>query len=104
LLPIVILAIVLAWTLGYMLGAYAIAQRVLESFWGVDDASKPMRLVAFAVMICAIALLNFIPFVGWVANYTLVLLGIGAMTSLIFDRVLGNPGLALDVDMKPLED
>lgn len=104
LLPVVILAIVLAWTLGYMLGAYAIAQRVLESFWGVDDASKPIRLVAFAVMICAIALLNFIPFVGWVANYTLVLLGIGAMTSAMFNRMLGNPGLALDVDMKPIED
>lgn len=103
LLPIVILAIIIAWALGYMLGAYAIAQRLLEGFWGVDDASKPLRLGAFAVMICAIVLLNFIPFVGWIANYTLVLLGIGAMTNALFDSMLGNPGLAMDVDMNPIE-
>jgi hypothetical protein len=48
--------------------------------------------------------LNFIPFVGWVANYTLVLLGIGAMTRAVFQSMLGNPGLALDVDLKPIED
>jgi hypothetical protein len=48
--------------------------------------------------------LNFIPFVGWVANYTLVLLGIGAMIRALFFYFIGNPGLALDVDMKPIED
>jgi hypothetical protein len=47
---------------------------------------------------------NFIPFVGWVANYTLVLLCIGAMTRALFLYFIGNPGLALDVDMKPIED
>ena len=104
LLPIVLLATILAWTLGYMLGAYAIALRLLEGFWGEQDASKPMRLVAFAAVICAIALLNFIPFVGWVANYTLVLLGIGAMTNALFERMIGNAGPALDVDMNPIED
>jgi hypothetical protein len=38
------------------------------------------------------------------ANYTLVLLGIGAMTRALFLYFIGNPGLALDVDMKPIED
>ena len=55
-------------------------------------------------VICAITLLNFIPFVGWVANYTLVLLGIGAMTRGLFLYLTGNPGLSLDVDLKLIED
>lgn len=103
LLPIVLLATLLAWALGYMLGAYAVAQHLLDGLWGQTEASKPARLVAFAAVICAVALLHFIPFVGWVVNYTLVLLGIGAMTNALFDWIIGNPGLAMDVDMNPIE-
>jgi hypothetical protein len=47
---------------------------------------------------------GFIPFVGWVANYTLVLLGIGAMTRALFSLYFIGNDLALDVDMKPIED
>jgi hypothetical protein len=32
------------------------------------------------------------------------LLGIGAMTRALFLYFIGNPGFALDVDMKPIED
>ncbi len=104
LVPIVLLAIVAVWTLGYALGAYAIAQRLLQAFADRDDPSKLVRLVAFAGVLIAVAVLNFIPFLGWVANYTLVLLGIGAMTGAVFNRMLGSPGPELDVDMKPIDD
>lgn len=104
LLPIVVLAIILAWTLGYMLGAYYVSERMLVGFWGATNASKAVRLAAFAIIICVVALLNFIPFVGWVANYTLVLLGLGAMTNALFERMIGSFGPALDVDMKPIEN
>ena len=104
LVPIVLLAIVAVWTLGYALGAYAIAQRLLSAFGDQNKPTKLVRLVAFAGVLIAVAVLNFIPFLGWVANYTLVLLGIGAMTGAVFNRILGNPGLALDVDMKPIDD
>jgi len=108
LVPVVLLTIVVVWTLGYMLGAFAVAQRLLDAFWDDDTPDdtrgNALRLAAFAVVICAIALLNFIPFVGWIANYTLVLLGIGAMTNAVFDRMIGNPGLATNVDMEPIKD
>jgi hypothetical protein len=102
--PIAILAIVVVWTLGYALGAYSVAMRVWVGFGGDAAPGNVARLLVFAGAITFIALLNFIPFVGWVANYTLVLLGIGAMTTALFQYLIGNPGAALDVDMKPLQD
>lgn len=102
--PIALLAIVVAWTLGYALGAYAVAMRLWTGLGGDPAVGNLGRLLVFAAVIVLVALLNFIPFVGWVANYTLALLGIGAMTHAVFSAVLGNPGPALDADMKPIDD
>ena len=102
--PIVLLAIVVVWTLGYALGAYGVAMRIWSGFGGATDPSSIARLLVFAAAIIVIALLNFIPFVGWIANYTLVLLGVGAMTRGFFQWLIGNPDVAFDVDMKPIED
>jgi hypothetical protein len=104
LLPIVLLAIITVWTFGYALGAYAVAQRMMQAFGGKEEANSLIRLGAFAGVLIMVAILNFIPFLGWIINYTLVLLGIGAMTGAVFNRMLGNPGLSLDVDMKPDND
>ncbi|MFK7938787.1 MAG: hypothetical protein AB8B82_05370 [Roseovarius sp.] len=102
--PIVILAIIVTWILGYALGAYSIAMRVWSAFGGSDQPSNPARLLVLGAAITLVALLNFIPFVGWVVNYTLVLLGVGAMTRALFNRLLGHPVQAFDIDMKPIED
>lgn len=102
--PIAVLAIVVAWILGYALGAYSVAMRLWIGLGGADDPSNVARLIILAGAITFIALLNFIPFVGWVANYTLVLLGIGAMTRAVFQSLIGSPDVAFDVDMKPIED
>lgn len=102
--PIAILAIVVAWVLGYALGAYSVAMRLWTGLGGADEPSNLARLAILAGAITFIALLNFIPFVGWVANYTLVLLGIGAMTRALFQSLIGTPDVVLDVDMKPIED
>lgn len=102
--PFILLMVVVAWTLGYALGAYGVAMRIWSGFGGADDPSSVTRLMVFAAAIIFIALLNFIPFVGWVANYTLVLLGVGAMTRALFHWLLGNPDVAFDVDMKPAEN
>ncbi|WP_299692125.1 hypothetical protein [uncultured Tateyamaria sp.] len=102
--PIAVLAIVVAWVLGYALGAYSVAMRLWTGLGGADDPSNVARLAILAAAITFIALLNFIPFVGWVANYTLVLLGVGAMTRAVFQSLIGSPDVVLDVDMKPIED
>lgn len=102
--PIVLLAIVVVWTLGYALGAYSVAMRVWAGLGGKAEPSSAVRLMVFAASIICVALLNFIPFVGWVVNYTLVLLGIGAMTNALFQSLIGNPDVAFDIDMQPIED
>jgi hypothetical protein len=38
--------------------------------------------------------------VGWVVNYTLVLLGVGAMTAGLLSIWIPDPDPALDVDMQ----
>lgn len=102
--PIALLAIVVVWVLGYALGAYSVAMRIWLGFGGDEDAGNVARLLVFAAAIIFIALLNFIPFVGWVANYTLVLLGIGGLTNAVFGYFISDPEGALDVDLKPVED
>ena len=102
--PIVMLAIIVAWTLGYGLAAYSVAMRVWSGLGGDEAPSTIARLSIFAAAIICIALLNFIPFVGWVVNYTLVLLGIGAITNRLLQPVIASPGIAFDVDMKPIRN
>lgn len=98
--PFVLLAIIVAWTLGYLLAAYAVARRMWVAFDGSDDPSMLVKLAIIAVAIVVVAVLNFIPFVGWVVNYTLVLLGIGAMTAGTLSIWIPDPDPALDVDLQ----
>lgn len=102
--PIVLLALIVAWVLGYALGAYAIARRVWDAFGGDPEPPLVANLAALASAIVIIAILNFIPFVGWVANYTLVLLGIGGMTKTVLEWSIGRIEGELDVDMLPRND
>jgi len=91
--PFAIFLILLAWTLGYILAAYAVAMRVLVAFDGPDDPSMLVRLAVMAAAVCVVGALNFVPFVGWVVNYSLVLLGVGAMTHSILNRMVGGVGI-----------
>ena len=103
--PFALLAIIVAWTLGYLLAAYGIARRILLAFDGTEDPSLLMKLLTILVAICVVAVLNFIPFVGWVVNYTLVLLGVGAMTAGLLSVFITDPDPAIDVDMQnPIDD
>lgn len=103
LVPIVLLALVALWTLGYVLGAYVLAMRVLRGVGTDENPAIWLRLFALILGVTIVSLLNFIPVVGWMANFALVLLGIGGMTTALFERLTGNVGPALDVDMQPIE-
>ena len=43
-----------------------------------------------AAGLVAFAILNFIPFLGWLINLAVVLLGLGAIAALIAGRLLGG--------------
>ena len=90
LFPILLLLLVAAWTLGYILGAYVVTMRVMRAFGGEDAPTMYVRLLALATGVTVAALLNFIPVFGWLANFALVLLGIGAITTGLFNRMFGT--------------
>ena len=102
--PFALLAIVVIWTLAYALGAYAVAMRLWVGFGNNPDPQIPVRLAVFAAAIIVVTLLNYIPFVGWVANYTLVLLGVGAMTHAALLTFVPDPDPAMDVDMQLVDE
>ena len=102
--PFALLLIIVVWTLGYLLAAYGVARRILLAFDGKENPSVLMKLVTILVAICVVAVLNFIPFVGWVVNYTLVLLGVGALTAGLLSVFITDPDPALDIDMQSRAD
>ena len=104
LVPFVVLAVVVVWTLGYVLGAYVIALRMLVAFGGAQTHGLGARLAVLAVGVAVLAALNFVPFIGWMINFAVVLFGVGAMVVTVANRMIASPGPALDVHMKPVSD
>lgn len=103
LVPILALLIIAIWILGYILGAYVLAMRVMRGLGGAESPSIIMRLIALAVGVTVVALLNFIPFIGWMANFALVLLGIGAITTALFDSFMTGLEADLGQSLEPLD-
>lgn len=99
--PIGLLLIVVVWTLGYLLGAYAAAMRAYQAFGGTDDPALPVRLLVLTVGLIVVSLLNYIPYLGWVINYTLVLVGTGALTGAVLMRIVGPLSTATGEPMHP---
>lgn len=92
LVPFVVLALILCWTLGYLLGVYLLAMTVLNGLRpdGVPHALG-VRLGALAVVLLVAAVMNFVPFLGWMANLVLGFLGIGAIVLAAADRLAPPP-------------
>ncbi|AJY46136.1 hypothetical protein TM49_11345 [Martelella endophytica] len=81
LIPFVVLATVIAWTLAYLLAVFALS-------WWVVTKIRPMRasllnmLLATAAGLVLMSLLHYLPFFGWIANMAVVLIGLGAMAAI----------------------
>jgi hypothetical protein len=101
LVPIAILLALLAWTLGYVLGAYVLAMAAARAFGMGDAPAMWARLGVLALAVTVAALLNFVPFLGWILNMGLVFLGVGAMLAALLQARSVSVGPALDVDMRP---
>lgn len=98
-LPIALLAVLVTWLLGYLLGAYVLAMAVARGLGLGDAPAIWARIGVLAVAVAGAALLNFIPVIGWMANLALVLLGVGAFTDATLAALVPRTGPALDTDM-----
>lgn len=93
LIPVVVLAIIVVWIVGYLLGVYAIATGLGgTALTAADTLSR--RLALLAVGLVVFGLLNFIPFLGWVLNLLAVFLGLGALMQRAASLVGGKPAAA----------
>jgi cytoskeletal protein CcmA (bactofilin family) len=97
LIPIAILLIVVVWIAGYLLGVYAVSWRVGTAF-ASTPASLTGQLLVLTVGLTLFALLNFIPFLGWLANLVVIFLGLGALlqrgATFVSDRPVTREPLA----------
>ncbi|WP_182585843.1 hypothetical protein [Aminobacter ciceronei] len=107
LIPIVILLIVVVWIAGYLIGVYAVAWRVSTAF-SSTPAGLTGQLVVLTVGLILFALLNFIPFLGWLANLVVIFLGLGALlqrgATLVSDRPGTREPLAEPPSAEPRPD
>jgi len=78
LIPVVILLILVVWIVGYLLGVYAVAWRISAAFSSTHPGLAGQLLV-LTLGLLVFALLNFVPFLGWVANLLVIFLGLGAL-------------------------
>ncbi len=79
--PIVGLAILVVWTLGYVFGAYVVAMRLYLALGPREDPGLGLRIVLLGVAVLVFSLLNFVPVLGWMVNFLLVLFGIGTLST-----------------------
>ena len=86
LIPIVILAIVAFWTLGYLLGAYAVFWRIAGAFGTVSETTG-MKLFVIGVGLAILAILNFIPILGWLINLAIIFIGLGSITIALIGKL-----------------
>jgi hypothetical protein len=81
LVPVLLLAILVVWTLGYVLGVYVIALRLYQAFGGREDPALAGRVLLLGSAVLAFSLMNFVPVLGWMVNFLLVLFGVGTLST-----------------------
>lgn len=78
LIPVVVIALILAGLIGYIAGTWFLATKVLAAFgFGSESVSK--RVIAMIVGLLIAWALSIIPFIGWLIQLVLVFLGLGAV-------------------------
>lgn len=101
--PIVMLLIVACWVAAYLLGAYALSKRLGGAF-GAHGQTNASKLAILAAGLVMLAILNFIPFLGWMINFAVVLLGAGAIALMIVGRINCQALLSPRVEASDEED
>lgn len=69
---------------GYVVGALFLAEKTLTALGRGATAGTGLRVLVFALVLVALALLAFVPVLGWLARVAVLLLGLGAIALAIF--------------------
>ncbi|CUH78653.1 hypothetical protein [Tropicibacter naphthalenivorans] len=77
--PVSILALIVLWVLGYIVGTYAAGVWVLGWFGGGEPMTNGERAMAAGIGALGVGLLSLIPVVGWLLLLVLSTMGAGAV-------------------------
>lgn len=80
LIPLLLAALVVVWFLAWLAGAYALSWRIAGAFRPLDE-SLLTRLIVIVGGAVVLALVNYIPVVGWLINLATTFLGLGAVAA-----------------------
>lgn len=69
---------------GYVVGALFLAERTLHALGRGPGSGVGLRMLVFALVLVVLALLAFVPVLGAVARFAVLLLGLGAIALAIF--------------------
>lgn len=94
LLPLVLAAILLGWMMSYLLGVYSISLRLTRAFGLGDPAGLFARILVLALGLLVAALLNFVPILGWLLNFFLLLMGAGAIVLVMLRSPIAAPAVS----------
>jgi hypothetical protein len=86
LIPVVLLAIMVFWIVGYLLGVYALSWHVADAM-GELPTTISARLAILVIGLIVAAVLNFIPFLGWLINLLLLFMGMGGIVAWVLDAL-----------------
>ncbi|WP_029042079.1 hypothetical protein [Cucumibacter marinus] len=100
LVPVMVVIAVLAWLVAYVLGAYMVVRRIVLLIREVE-INRGTRILFLAIGLALLPLLHFIPFVGWILNMAVVLLGLGALTLNTLGRWIDSEFHALLAEKVP---
>lgn len=83
LLPVVLLFIVLACSLGYLSGTYFVGLRIAGALTRID--TNPRRIAVLAAALVVAGLLGMVPFLGWLIGLVLLIFGLGVIAVAMMD-------------------
>ena len=94
LLPFVLVAMLLGWMMSYLVGVYAMSLRLARAFGMGDPVGLSARTLVIALGLLVAALLNFVPILGWIFNFFLLLAGAGAIVLVLLRSPVAAPAVS----------
>ena len=89
LIPVAIVMLIVAALLGYIVGAWILASRVLEAF-GFEGDTLAKRAIAMVAGIVLATILGMVPFIGWFINLAITFVGLGGMLFAYIGRTINK--------------
>lgn len=84
LLPLILAAVLFGWMMGYLMGVHTVAFHVARGFGMGESPGLLVQILILTVGLLGMVALNFVPIIGWLANFLILLVGAGGIVLTFF--------------------